>query len=36
MMSNDGLKDDERGRGFSSKIAISYEVLLLEDGACLT
>ena len=35
MMSNGGLKDDERGRGFSSKIAISYEVILLEDGTSL-
>ena len=36
MISNDGLKGDERGRGFSSKIAISYEKILLEDGSCLT
>ena len=33
MMSDDGLKDDERGRGFNSKIVISYDVHLLEGDA---
>jgi len=33
MKSEDGLKDDERDRGFNSKIVISYDVHLLEGDA---
>lgn len=33
MKSEEGLKDDERERGFNSKIVISYDVRLLEGDA---
>ena len=33
MLSEDGLRDDERARGFNSKIVVSYDVRLVEGDA---
>ena len=33
MLSEEGLRDDERARGFNSKIVVSYDVRLVEGDA---
>ena len=33
MLSEEGLRDDERARGFNSKIVVSYDVHLVEGDA---